>query len=193
MRTEIKKLHQNLGASMVYVTHDQIEAMTLATKIVVMKGGMVQQIGSPAEIYMRPANLFVADFMGSPAMNLIPARVNMNGKGASFTITRSAAPPLVLHDENIKSLPDNVVLGLRPEDIGDASLRKGGKLQISNCHVDVVEPAGADTYVLMTLGGVEVTARLQAETAAQRGANMEFTFNMAKASYFDANTGERLN
>ena len=193
MRTEIKKLHQNLGASMVYVTHDQIEAMTLATKIVVMKGGMVQQIGSPAEIYIRPANLFVADFMGSPAMNLIPARVNMNGKGASFTITRSAAPPLVLHDENIKSLPDNVVLGLRPEDIGDASLRKGGKLQISNCHVDVVEPAGADTYVLMTLGGVEVTARLQAETAAQRGANMEFTFNMAKASYFDANTGERLN
>ena len=193
MRTEIKKLHQNLGASMVYVTHDQIEAMTLATKIVVMKGGMVQQIGSPAEIYMRPANLFVADFMGSPAMNLIPARVTMNGKGASFTITRSAAPPLVLHDESIKSLPDNVVLGLRPEDIGDASLRKGKKLQISNCHVDVVEPAGADTYVLMTLGGVEVTARLQAETAAQTGANMEFTFNMAKASYFDANTGERLN
>jgi multiple sugar transport system ATP-binding protein len=100
---------------------------------------------------------------------------------------------MVLHDENIKSLPDNVLLGLRPEDIGDASLRKGRKLQISNCHVDVVEPAGADTYVLMTLGGVEVTARLQAETAAQRGANMEFTFNMAKASYFDANTGERLN
>ena len=74
MRSEIKKLHQNLGATMVYVTHDQIEAMTLATKIVVMKGGVVQQIGTPAEIYNHPANLFVADFMGSPAMNLIPAR-----------------------------------------------------------------------------------------------------------------------
>ncbi|MGB2163575.1 MAG: TOBE domain-containing protein, partial [Candidatus Puniceispirillaceae bacterium] len=185
--------HQNLGASMVYVTHDQIEAMTLATKIVVMKSGVVQQIGSPVEIYNRPANLFVADFMGSPAMNLIPAQVKKNRKGATFTIARDNAAPLVLHDENAASLPDNVVLGLRPEDIGDAALRKGNKLQISNCQVDVVEPAGADTYVLMALGGVEVTARLQAETAAQPGADMEFTFNMAKASYFDADTGERLN
>ena len=193
MRTEIKKLHQSLGASMVYVTHDQIEAMTLATKIVVMRSGVVQQIGSPVEIYNRPANLFVADFMGSPAMNLIPAQVKKNSKGATFTIARDNAAPLVLHDENVASLPDNVVLGLRPEDIGDAALRKGSKLQISNCQVDVVEPAGADTYVLMALGGVEVTARLQAETTAQSGADMEFTFNMAKASYFDADTGERLN
>ncbi|NBR39539.1 MAG: ATP-binding cassette domain-containing protein, partial [Alphaproteobacteria bacterium] len=86
MRTEIKKLHQNLNASMVYVTHDQIEAMTLATKIVVMKGGVIQQIGTPAEIYSHPANLFVADFMGSPAMNLIPAKVRKNGKGTQFII-----------------------------------------------------------------------------------------------------------
>ena len=193
MRTEIKKLHQNLGASMVYVTHDQIEAMTLATKIVVMKDGVVQQIGTPAKIYTRPANLFVADFMGSPAMNLIPATVSMNGKGAAFTIARANAEPLVLYDETATSLPDNVVLGLRPEDIGDAALRKGSKLQISNCLVNVVEPAGADTYVLLGLGGVEVTARLQAETAAQPGADMDFTFNMAKASYFDADTGQRLN
>ena len=81
MRTEIKKLHQNLGATMVYVTHDQIEAMTLATKIVVLKGGIVQQIGSPAEIYNRPANLFVADFMGSPAMNLIPGTCQGQWRG----------------------------------------------------------------------------------------------------------------
>lgn len=193
MRTEIKKLHQNLHASMVYVTHDQIEAMTLATKIVVMKGGVVQQIGTPAEIYTRPANLFVADFMGSPAMNLIPAKVEMNGRGAKFTISRPEGAPLVLRDEKVTSLPENVVLGLRPEDIGDAELRKGRKLQISNCHVDVVEPAGADTYVLMSLGGKEVTARLQAETAAQPGMEMKFTFNMEKVSYFDADTGHRLN
>jgi multiple sugar transport system ATP-binding protein len=89
MRSEIKKLHQNLGATMVYVTHDQIEAMTLATKIVVMKGGIIQQIGTPAEIYNKPANLFVADFMGSPAMNLIPAKVLRNGKGVpNRNITR---------------------------------------------------------------------------------------------------------
>ena len=193
MRTEIKKLHQNLNASMVYVTHDQIEAMTLATKIVVMKGGVVQQIGTPSEIYNYPSNLFVADFMGSPAMNLIPARVAKNGKGTKFMIARSHGEPLILFDEHITKLPENVVLGLRPEDIGDAKLRKGDKLQISTCSVDVVEPAGADTYVLINLGGKEVTARLQAETAARTGMEMEFTFNMDKVSYFDAQTGQRLN
>ncbi len=99
MRTEIKKLHQNLNASMVYVTHDQIEAMTLATRIVVMKAGVVQQIGTPSEIYNRPSNLFVADFMGSPSMNLIPAKVTKNGKGAKFTIARSRGEPLILFDE----------------------------------------------------------------------------------------------
>ncbi len=193
MRTEIKKLHQNLNASMVYVTHDQIEAMTLATKIVVMKGGIVQQIGTPSEIYNRPSNLFVADFMGSPAMNLIPAKVTNNGKGTKFTIARSRGEPLILFDDNITKLPENIVLGLRPEDIGDANLRKGDKLQISTCSVDVVEPAGADTYVLINLGGKEVTARLQAETAAQTGMEMAFTFNMDKVTYFDAKTGQRLN
>ena len=193
MRTEIKKLHQNLNASMVYVTHDQIEAMTLATKIVVMKGGIVQQIGTPSEIYNRPSNLFVADFMGSPAMNLIPAKVTNNGKGTKFTIARSRGEPLILFDDNITKLPENIVLGLRPEDIGDANLRKGDKLQISTCSVDVVEPAGADTYVLINLGGKEVIARLQAETAAQTGMEMAFTFNMDKVSYFDAKTGQRLN
>ena len=86
-----------------------------------------------------------------------------------------------------------MVLGLRLEDIGDAALPTGRKLQISNCHVDVVEPAGADTYVLMSLGGKEVIARLQAETAAQPGMEMKFTFNMEKVSYFDADTGQRLN
>jgi len=193
MRTEIKKLHQNLNASMVYVTHDQIEAMTLATKIVVMKGGVVQQIGTPSEIYNHPQNLFVADFMGSPAMNLIPAKVEQNGKGAKFTISRSQGEPLILHDENTTNLPENVVLGLRPEDIGDAQLRKGENLQISACEVDVVEPAGADTYVIISLGGKEVTARIQAETAAKSGKEMLFTFNMEKVSYFNAQTGQRLN
>ncbi|MDA9815418.1 sn-glycerol-3-phosphate ABC transporter ATP-binding protein UgpC [Alphaproteobacteria bacterium] len=193
MRTEIKKLHQNLNASMVYVTHDQIEAMTLATKIVVMKGGVVQQIGTPSEIYNHPQNLFVADFMGSPAMNLIPAKVEQNGKGAKFTISRSQGESLILYDENTTNLPENVVLGLRPEDIGDAQLRKGENLQISACEVDVVEPAGADTYVIISLGGKEVTARIQAETAAKSGKEMLFTFNMEKVSYFNAQTGQRLN
>jgi len=193
MRTEIKKLHQNLNASMVYVTHDQIEAMTLATKIVVMKGGVIQQIGTPAEIYSHPANLFVADFMGSPAMNLIPAKVEKKGKGSKFIIHRNDSSDLILTDMTARNLPERVVLGIRPEDIADAKSHKRSSDQVSSCRIDVVEPAGADTYVLMSLGGIEVTARLQAETTATAGVEMELSFNMDKASYFDADTGERLN
>ena len=193
MRTEIKKLHKELGASMVYVTHDQIEAMTLATKIVVMKGGVVQQIGTPAEIYTKPANLFVADFMGSPAMNLIPSAVTKNGSGYELVIERAGEAPLILHDKTAKNLPDNVIIGIRPEDIGDASLRKSDGLEMSDCLVDVVEPAGADTYVLLTLGGIEVTARVPGDTKAVSGETMTFTFNMDKISYFDPQTGLRLN
>ena len=193
MRTEIKKLHQSLNASMVYVTHDQIEAMTLATKIVVMQGGIIQQIGTPAEIYSHPANLFVADFMGSPAMNLIPARVEKNDEGSKFIINQAGGNDLILTDRAAKNLPQHVILGIRPEDIGDASLKKRSSNPVASCKIDVVEPAGADTYVLMSLGGVEVTARLQAETSATAGVDMNMSFNMDKASYFDADTGERLN
>ena len=96
-------------------------------------------------------------------------------------------------DKAAKNLPQNVVLGIRPEDIGDAVLQKRAGDQVSSCKIDVVESAGADTYVLMSLGGVEVTARLQAETSATPGFHMDMSFNMDKVSYFDAATGERLN
>ncbi|QOL80734.1 sn-glycerol-3-phosphate ABC transporter ATP-binding protein UgpC [Pseudooceanicola spongiae] len=184
MRTEIKKLHHNLGASMVYVTHDQIEAMTLATKIVVMKGGVIQQIGTPAEIYNTPANLFVADFMGSPAMNLIPARVQQNGTGHRIEIQRVDAEPLVLEDHRPLNLPGNVIMGLRPEDIAEAGFRAGAEVQEATCLVDMVEPAGADTYVVSQLGGKQVTARLHAETSARAGQPMVMAFDLAKVSYF---------
>ena len=131
--------------------------------------------------------------MGSPVMNLIPAKVAKNGKGTKFTIVRIYDEPLILYDEHITKLPENVVLELRPEDTGDAKLRKGDKLQISTCSVDVVEPVGADTYVSINLGGKQVTALLQVERAAQTGMEIAFTFNMDKVSYFDAQTGQRLN
>ncbi|MDA5095332.1 sn-glycerol-3-phosphate ABC transporter ATP-binding protein UgpC [Aliiroseovarius sp. KMU-50] len=193
MRSEIKKLHHNLGATMVYVTHDQIEAMTLATKIVVMKGGIVQQIGSPAEIYNHPANLFVADFMGSPAMNLIPARAKKNGDGTKIEIARSNGAPLVLTDHHATDLPEDVILGLRPEDIAEAGFRAGEDVQEAECLIDMVEPAGADTYVVSELGGKQVTARLHAETKAQAGVPLDLAFDLAKVSYFEPGTGERLN
>ncbi|GAA6208036.1 ABC transporter ATP-binding protein [Cognatishimia sp. WU-CL00825] len=193
MRTEIKKLHQTLGTSMVYVTHDQIEAMTLATKIVVMKGGIIQQIGTPAEIYNTPANMFVADFMGNPAMNLIPARTKSNGAGVQIEIERPGEAPIVLHDPRHKSLPDDVVLGLRPEDIAEPGRRGGADVHEAECFVDIVEPAGADTFVMMKLGGKPVTARLHSDTSAVAGENHSLAFDFSKVSYFEPNSGERLN
>ncbi|NDW00395.1 ABC transporter ATP-binding protein [Salipiger sp. PrR002] len=192
MRTEIKSLHQRLGASMVYVTHDQIEAMTLATKIVVMKGGIIQQIGTPAEIYNQPANLFVADFMGSPAMNLIPAKAQAGGNGTQIEIARDGAAPIVLTDPGAAGLPEDVILGLRPEDISEPGFRSGAAVQQAECRVEIVEPAGADTYVMTTLGGKQVTARLHAETEAKPGSAHTFAFDLGKVSYFNPGTGERI-
>lgn len=193
MRSEIKALHQKLGASMVYVTHDQIEAMTLATKIVVMKGGIIQQIGTPAQIYNRPENLFVADFMGSPAMNLIPAKACKNGKGTLIEIAREGDQPIVLTDTKNKDLPENVIIGVRPEDIADLGGRAVKDAQEADCLIDVVEPAGADTFAVMQMGGKPVTARLHAETSATAGKTQRLAFDLGKASYFAPDTGLRLN
>ncbi len=187
MRTEIKRLHQDLGASMVYVTHDQIEAMTLATRIVVMKGGVIQQIGAPAQIYNRPANMFVADFMGSPAMNLIPATVEQG----RIRIAREGQEPLTL-DAPAGDLPREIVLGIRPEDITEPDARRGPGLAPVRCLVEVVEPAGADTYVVSRLGGREVTARMPAETSAHPGQPLDMAFDLSRASWFRPDTGERL-
>ena len=189
MRTEIKRLHQDLGASMVYVTHDQIEAMTLATKIVVMKGGVIQQIGAPSEIYNRPANMFVADFMGSPAMNLIPATV----EGGRVAISREGDEPILIDLPAGASLPRDVVLGLRPEDIVEPGARHGAHVVPARCKVEVVEPAGADTYVVSRLCGAAVTARLSAETQARAGHPLDVAFDLGKASFFEPQTGARLN
>ncbi|MCF6303747.1 MAG: sn-glycerol-3-phosphate ABC transporter ATP-binding protein UgpC [Rhodobacteraceae bacterium] len=193
MRSEIKRLHSNLNASIVYVTHDQIEAMTLATQIVVMKDGVVQQIGTPGEIYRNPANMFVAGFMGSPSMNLIPAKAEKNGDATRIEIARENDSPLVLLDTNRPDLPQDVILGLRPEDIAEAGFRSGAQVQTARCLVDIVEPAGADTFVVSHLGGKGVTARLHAETKAKSGEALELAFDLGKVSYFEPESGIRLN
>ena len=197
MRTEIKKLHEDLNASIVYVTHDQIEAMTLATKIVVMKGGVIQQIGTPAEIYNRPANMFVADFMGSPAMNLIPATVVSQDGDTRIRIDRKDAEPLILTDPRSRDLPRDIVLGVRPEDIheatGSAHLPTTATSAGGEVLIDMVEPAGADTFAVASLGGTPVTARLRAESAVRAKQMFPLAFDLSKVSYFSPETGERLN
>ena len=128
-----------------------------------------------------------------PAMNLIPAKVLRNGKGAQIEISREGKEPILLHDQKAIDLPEKVILGLRPEDIAEAGFRAGENIQEAECHVEMVEPAGADTYVVSELGGKQVTARLHAETRASAGENLRFAFDLAKASYFEPETGNRLN
>ncbi|GAA6179198.1 sn-glycerol-3-phosphate ABC transporter ATP-binding protein UgpC [Shimia sp. NS0008-38b] len=197
MRTEIKKLHQKLGTTIVYVTHDQIEAMTLSTRIAVMFGGYVQQLGTPQEIYDSPANVFVATFMGSPAMNVMPAKVALEaGKPVAV---------VALHDGTLAKLPfsqDNlaawdgrdIMLGIRPETITDedAADRKSTNIAPMTNRITVTEPAGSDTFVTMTLGGKDVIARMRSDADVRAGADFNFFVNMEKAVAFDPETEMRI-
>ena len=197
MRVEIKRLHQTTGTTIVYVTHDQIEAMTLATKIAVLKDGELQQVGTPAEIYNTPNNLFVADFMGSPAMNLIEGTVSLENGTAKVVMQRSGDSAITLGLPNASASlkqGQNVILGIRPEAITDPASadHKSTHVEVVNARVDVVEPAGADTYVVTHVAGKEVTARLRADIQVERGVSIPFAFNMEKAVIFDPQTTNRI-
>jgi multiple sugar transport system ATP-binding protein len=199
MRTEIKRLHQTTGKTIVYVTHDQIEAMTLATKIAVMRDGIVQQFGTPAEIYNNPANMFVADFMGSPAMNLLSGRITRNGSVLNVTLERAGGEILNLPvAPNMASLAGyadrNVVFGIRPEALTDpeGADRNARSLSENDCLIEVVEPAGSDTFAVTKLGGKEVVARLRADARIRAGENARLAFNLDKAVFFDPQTQVRI-
>jgi len=199
MRTEIQKLHQRLGTTVVYVTHDQIEAMTLATVIAVLKDGVLQQVGSPAEIYNTPANIFVADFMGSPSMNLVPARLDRADGALVVSLKRAdgSTTVLPLHRPSAAAgafVGRDVILGLRPESIDDAPAAgdDGAQRHPLEAHVEVTQPTGADTLAMIRLGGREAVARLRAETGARAGERRRFMVDMSKAVLFDPETEERL-
>ena len=197
MRTEIKRLHQSMKTTIVYVTHDQIEAMTLATKIAVLKDGLLQQFGTPHEIYNNPSNLFVADFMGSPAMNLIPAKIETNGTGCAVVLSRDGSAPLHLKAANEalrQHAGRDVIFGLRPESITDLSGadRNAAGVVNADCHVEVVEPAGADTYVVTRLGGREVIGRMRSDMQVAPHSTVPFAFNMDKAVFFDPQSERRI-
>ena len=203
MRTEIKKLHQRLGTTMVYVTHDQIEAMTLATRIAIMKDGVVQQFAPPQEVYEKPANMYVAGFVGAPAMNFVPATlVAEDGKlGVSMQRTANGSRGSVFlpMKDDRKELGDwvgqELVLGIRPESVthkSEAELNGHRNLQCFDCQVDVLEPTGADTLTYIELGGREVIARVNPHNAGEPGATMDFMVDMDKASLFDPKTETRI-
>ena len=181
MRAEIKALHQRLAATIVYVTHDQVEAMTMADKIVVLNEGLVQQVGEPLYLYDRPSNLFVASFIGSPAMNLIHGRLDRDG----FAVDGSDLKLPVI-DANVAPHGQPLVYGIRPEHF---SLDARGV----PATVKVVEPTGADTQVGAVVGSHEITAVFHDRVSTQPGDVIHLLPLSKSAHLFDATTGQRVN
>lgn len=183
MRAEISKLHQKLNTTMIYVTHDQTEAMTMATRIVIMKEGIVQQVGAPKEVYNHPANMFVAGFIGSPAMNFI--RGAIGGDGFVTETLKLQVPPHLLKTLNDRGYQRKaVMLGIRPEDI----LTQPGNGQPVTAHISVAELTGAEFMLYCTVGGHELVVRASAEKNYQAGETIPLWFDMQKSHFFDVET-----
>jgi multiple sugar transport system ATP-binding protein len=179
MRAEIKELHQRLGTTIVYVTHDQIEAMTMADKIVVMNGGNIEQIGEPLALYDRPANVFVAGFIGSPSMNFLRGRVESGRFNAGQNIT------LNLPDSATASEGQPALYGIRPEHMVLSG--EGGIPAI----VHVVEPTGSETQVVAQLGDASILCAFRERVSAKPGETIWIAPEPALAHIFDAETGRR--
>ncbi|GEO86922.1 MULTISPECIES: ABC transporter ATP-binding protein [Alphaproteobacteria] len=198
MRTEVKKLHLRLGKTIVYVTHDQIEAMTLASRIAVMDNGHVRQFGTPEEVYENPVDLFVAGFMGSPSMNIVKGRVVNEGGYAIAVSDEEGTILFPLNSNQTEKVTgregEEIHLGLRPEAIthvGAHSVRQSDLFAFERV-VDVVEPTGPDTMLVFTLGGIEAIARVRPEERVKPGEIFRFEVNMGKAKLFDGKSGMRL-
>ena len=192
MRAEISKLHDRLGATIIYVTHDQTEAMTLGTRIVVMKDGVVQQVDTPQNLYNAPGNLFVAGFIGSPQMNFADVTVKVEGKDAY----------LLLGDYKLKLPPTKakavieggydgktVVMGIRPENVHDSQMFiESSKDSVIEATINVYELLGAEVFLYFDLCGFSMTARVDPRTTARTGDTVKFAFDMEKVHVFDKET-----
>ena len=191
MRIEIAKLHQKLGTTIIYVTHDQTEAMTLGTRIVVMKDGVIQQVDSPQNLYDKPQNLFVAGFMGSPQMNFLDATVKVNGDVACLEV---AGKSIELPAEKSKKViaggydGKTVVMGIRPEDVADAGAILDEAKTVFESPVRVYELLGAEVFLYLDIDVFPVTARVKPTTTARPGDTIKFAFNVEKIHVFDKET-----
>ena len=192
MRIEISKIHQRLGATIIYVTHDQTEAMTLGTRIVVMKDGVVQQVDTPQHLYEQPGNLFVAGFMGSPQMNFLDAQIAEKGgdliaKVGEYDVVIPAAKAKVLKDGGY--VGKTVVLGIRPEDIHDSQMFIEASPSVPmTSTVKVYELLGAEVFLYFDVNGTQVTARVDPRTNSKTGDTIKFAFDMEKSHFFDKET-----
>ncbi len=192
MRTEIKKLHQRVAKTTIYVTHDQVEAMTLASRVAVLHKGVLQQFDRPRVVYDRPANQFVAGFMGSPSMNFLPAELVEDGGRPCVALPGNGSPSALLPlAAPVTSASRKVVLGVRPEHLSrDSGGAKPGYGRM-DATVEVVEPTGAETMVVMRVGAQEITARFEADIVPAVGETVRVNVDMNKACLFDPDT-ERL-
>lgn len=189
MRSEIIRLHEALGATTIYVTHDQTEAMTMATRIVVMKLGRIQQIGTPIEIYNHPANLFVAGFIGSPAMNFFKVKFDKNSGVVTFSSGEKLAIPRAVYEG--KDIPEDVIFGIRPEDVKEFTPGDSGeKLDLK---VNVAELLGNEYYVHSDFGGGDLISKIPASKIIKSHDPINLTFNLNKVHFFDCKTEKALN
>lgn len=190
MRSEIIKLHRRLQTTTIYVTHDQTEAMTMASRIVIMRDGVVQQVGTPKEVYELPKNMFVGGFIGSPAMNFLRGKLIDN----SFKINDSPIE-IVLPDNKLKLLRDlgylnkEIILGIRPEHMEKKAERKYSTFSVT---IDVAELMGAETLIYAKMGEQHFIAKLDSDHNYYPGEKIELAFNMEKAHFFDIETELRL-
>jgi multiple sugar transport system ATP-binding protein len=183
MRTEIKALHQRLRTTSIYVTHDQVEAMTMADRIVLMRDGIVEQVGSPLELYDRPANLFAAGFIGSPAMNFLPGILRRSGNNIHVEMESGIQLPLPADVGGLEGR--QVVYGVRPEHL---TLGSNG----IKATVNVVEPTGADTFVFGTIGGTDICASFTERHAFSPGEQIGLQPRLDVVHLFDSETGKSI-
>lgn len=192
MRSEIAKLHQRLETTTIYVTHDQTEAMTMATRLVVMKDGVIQQVGTPREVYEKPENIFVGGFIGSPAMNFLKG-ILQDGKFVigNITIGVPEGKMKVLRDQGY--IGKEVILGIRPEDIHDEPLflEASPNTKITT-RVEVAELLGAESMIYSNINGQEFVARIDARTEIKPGHQLDLALDMNKVHFFDIETEKRI-
>lgn len=192
MRTEISKLHQRLEATMIYVTHDQTEAMTMGDRIVVMKDGVVQQIDTPLNLYNKPINKFVAGFIGSPAMNFIEGKIYLED-GLKFISSKNGLTfKLNSGVENFKGYLDKkVIAGIRPEEFQVQSSQND--FQTIEVNVEVVEPMGNESFVYFMIDDIQFVARIPSNIFIRPNQKFTFSFDTSKVHFFDGETEKRIN
>ncbi len=194
MRTEIKRVHQKVKTTTIYVTHDQIEAMTLADRVVVMNDGRIEQVGTPHELYHSPRTRFVAGFIGSPAMNFLPCKVERNGAGFVLNLAEDLSFPMPadLSARYGKAVGKPMIFGLRPEHITEPRGGAPGEKSEFTANLDVVEPMGMETMVFFRIEGTEVCGRVEPTSAGGPGQPMRLRANLNHMHLIDPATNLAL-